>query len=149
MGVPPGMAIGMLGINRVRVTARMREGRIEHAGLAGAFAMIRAATSAKSNKPNRLVRTGKSCSLSLPPPSLLSREFAMSRQTRPCCSGVSRRSFLTNTGMGFTGLALAAMMGKDRVARAESTGIANHRPDRKSTRLNSSHIQKSRMPSSA
>ena len=28
------------------------------------------------------------------------------------CRGVSRRSFLSDTGMGFTGLALAAMMGK-------------------------------------
>ena len=28
------------------------------------------------------------------------------------CQGVSRRSFLTDTGMGFTGLALSAMLAK-------------------------------------
>lgn len=31
---------------------------------------------------------------------------------RSRCPGITRRSFLTDTGMGFTGLALAAMMGK-------------------------------------
>ena len=30
-----------------------------------------------------------------------------------CCSGISRRSFLADTGMGFTGLALSAMLFKD------------------------------------
>src|SRR3954464_7479493 len=34
------------------------------------------------------------------------------------CPGVSRRSFLLDTGMGFTGLALSAMLFKDGVARA-------------------------------
>ena len=34
------------------------------------------------------------------------------------CPGVSRRSFLVDTGMGFTGLALGAMLFKDGVARA-------------------------------
>lgn len=34
------------------------------------------------------------------------------------CTGVSRRTFLTDTGMGFTGLALGAMLGRDRPARA-------------------------------
>jgi hypothetical protein len=33
------------------------------------------------------------------------------------CRGVSRRSFLLDTGMGFTGLALSAMLFKDGVAR--------------------------------
>src|SRR5438552_923013 len=35
------------------------------------------------------------------------------------CPGVSRRSFLVDTGMGFTGLALGAMLFRDGVARAE------------------------------
>jgi hypothetical protein len=34
-----------------------------------------------------------------------------------CCSGVSRRSFLLDTGMGFTGLALGAMLFRDGVLR--------------------------------
>jgi hypothetical protein len=33
------------------------------------------------------------------------------------CPGVSRRSFLADTGMGFTGLALGAMMARDGAAR--------------------------------
>src|SRR3989440_12501097 len=33
------------------------------------------------------------------------------------CTGVSRRSFLFDTGMGFTGLALSAMLFKDGVAK--------------------------------
>jgi hypothetical protein len=36
------------------------------------------------------------------------------------CSGISRRSFLADTGMGFTGLALSAMLFKDGVARGEA-----------------------------
>jgi hypothetical protein len=35
-----------------------------------------------------------------------------------CCPGVTRRSFLADTGMGFTGLALSAMLFRDGVARA-------------------------------
>jgi hypothetical protein len=35
-----------------------------------------------------------------------------------CCPGVSRRSFLADVGMGFTGLALGAMLFKDGVARS-------------------------------
>src|SRR3954452_16989962 len=34
------------------------------------------------------------------------------------CPGVTRRSFLVDTGMGFTGLALGAMLFRDGVARA-------------------------------
>ena len=34
------------------------------------------------------------------------------------CPGVTRRSFLADTGMGFTGLALGAMLFKDGLARA-------------------------------
>ena len=29
-----------------------------------------------------------------------------------CCPGISRRSFLADTGMGFTGLALGAMLSR-------------------------------------
>ncbi|MBY0523489.1 MAG: DUF1501 domain-containing protein [Gemmataceae bacterium] len=36
------------------------------------------------------------------------------------CSGITRRSFLVDTGMGFTGLALGAVLIKDGVARAEA-----------------------------
>jgi len=42
------------------------------------------------------------------------------------CPGVTRRSFLADTGMGFTGLALGAMLFQDGVARAE-----DHAPDGK------------------
>jgi len=35
-----------------------------------------------------------------------------------CCPGVTRRSFLADTGMGFTGLALGAMLFKHGIARA-------------------------------
>src|ERR1700693_2126157 len=34
------------------------------------------------------------------------------------CPGIPRRSFLADTGMGFTGLALSAMLFRDGVARA-------------------------------
>src|SRR5205823_12616756 len=34
------------------------------------------------------------------------------------CRGVTRRSFLADTGMGFTGLALGAMLFKDGAAQA-------------------------------
>src|SRR5436309_12558096 len=36
----------------------------------------------------------------------------------PNCTGVSRRSFLADTGMGFTGLALGAMLFRDGIAEA-------------------------------
>jgi Protein of unknown function (DUF1501) len=51
----------------------------------------------------------------------------MSHQSHRC-SGVSRRSFLADTGMGLTGLALASMLGHG--ARAD--GVAHHRPKAKS-----------------
>src|ERR1700757_3959064 len=47
--------------------------------------------------------------------------------TRKCCPGITRRSFLADTGMGFTGLALAAMLFRDG-SRAEP---ASRRPDGK------------------
>ena len=49
-----------------------------------------------------------------------------SRETR--CAGVSRRSFLSDTGMGFTGLALGAMLFRDGVARAEGKDSALWQP---------------------
>jgi hypothetical protein len=57
------------------------------------------------------------------------------RETR--CAGVSRRSFLADTGMGFTGLALGAMLFRDGIARAAGkeavawqppTGFPHHLP---------------------
>src|SRR4026208_119727 len=36
------------------------------------------------------------------------------------CCGITRRSFLADTGMGFTGLALGAMLFRDGVVRAEA-----------------------------
>src|SRR5947209_14196138 len=42
----------------------------------------------------------------------------MSSPKHPCCPGVTRRSFLADVGMGFTGLALGAMLFRDGVARA-------------------------------
>ena len=38
------------------------------------------------------------------------------------CTGVSRRTFLADCGMGFTGLVLGAMLQRDGVARADATG---------------------------
>src|SRR6516165_1773407 len=49
--------------------------------------------------------------------------------SNPCCPGVTRRSFLADTGMGFTGLALGAMLFRDGIVRAES--VANAKPDGK------------------
>jgi hypothetical protein len=45
------------------------------------------------------------------------------------CHGVTRRSFLADTGMGFTGLALGAMLFRDGIVRAEPT--RNAKPDGK------------------
>src|ERR1700730_7037582 len=47
---------------------------------------------------------------------------------RGCCPGITRRSFLADTGMGFTGLALGAMLFRDGVARADA---GSARPDGK------------------
>jgi dipeptidyl aminopeptidase/acylaminoacyl peptidase len=43
------------------------------------------------------------------------------------CRGITRRAFLADTGMGFTGLALGAMFFRDGVARADADP-ANWRP---------------------
>src|SRR5262245_21838716 len=39
--------------------------------------------------------------------------------TPTCCPGVTRRSFLADTGMGMTGLALAAMLHRDGFAKSK------------------------------
>src|SRR5438477_7799250 len=44
----------------------------------------------------------------------------------------SRRAFLADIGMGFTGLALGAMLARDGVVRAADAPIANLRPKAKS-----------------
>jgi hypothetical protein len=41
----------------------------------------------------------------------------------PRCPGVTRRSFLADTGMGFTGLALGAMLLRDGVSRAAAPSL--------------------------
>ena len=51
----------------------------------------------------------------------------MKSTKRQNCPGITRRSFLADTGMGFTGLALGAMLFRDGVARAEEA--AWRRPD--------------------
>src|SRR6476619_3744012 len=54
----------------------------------------------------------------------------MADHTRhPGCSGVSRRTFLADAGMGFTGLVLGAMLHRDGVARADTGGSAWSAPD--------------------
>src|SRR5689334_4857977 len=47
------------------------------------------------------------------------------------CRGITRRSFLADTGMGFTGLALGAMLFKNGVARASDAPQAYRPPDGK------------------
>src|SRR5881392_3729770 len=46
-----------------------------------------------------------------------------SRRTQ-CCPGITRRSFLADTGMGFTGLALGVLLFRDGIARAAAPGAA-------------------------
>ncbi len=52
----------------------------------------------------------------------------MPRQPSSCCPGVTRRSFLADTGMGFTGLALGALLFRDGVARADSHPLPDGKP---------------------
>ncbi len=47
----------------------------------------------------------------------------------PHCQGITRRSFLADTGMGFTGLALGAMLFRDGLARAEAHPTAWRPPN--------------------
>src|SRR5205823_10153610 len=58
-----------------------------------------------------------------PPP----EDTIMPRQRSSCCLGITRRAFLADTGMGFTGLALGALLFRDGVVRAD----AHIRPDGK------------------
>src|SRR5438128_155508 len=44
----------------------------------------------------------------------------MTQESDHKCSGITRRSFLADTGMGFTGLAMGAMLFKEGVAQAEA-----------------------------
>src|SRR5690348_16410790 len=53
--------------------------------------------------------------------------FSTQTPARLCCPGVTRRAFLADIGMGFTGLALGAMLFRDGVARAVSTPTARAR----------------------
>lgn len=52
------------------------------------------------------------------------------RPAQSGCTGVSRRTFLADTGMGFTGLALGAMLFKDGVARADAGLVGDLAGDR-------------------
>src|SRR5262249_12591942 len=54
-------------------------------------------------------------------------DLVMPNHPSRCCPGVTRRSFLADTGMGFTGLALSAMLARDGVLGAET----HKRPDGK------------------
>src|SRR3954471_5846864 len=45
----------------------------------------------------------------------------MKKKHASSCPGVTRRSFLVDTGMGFTGLALSAMLFNDRVSRGDGS----------------------------
>ncbi len=47
------------------------------------------------------------------------------------CQGITRRSFLADTGLGFTGLALSAMLFRDGLARADSLATGWRPPDGK------------------
>src|SRR6185295_8545549 len=44
----------------------------------------------------------------------------MKKKNPSSCPGITRRSFLVDTGMGFTGLALSAMLFQDGRARADT-----------------------------
>ena len=46
-----------------------------------------------------------------------------SSERPPCCPGITRRSFLVDTGMGFTGLALGSMLFRDGIARADAEHV--------------------------
>src|SRR5579884_3120285 len=43
-------------------------------------------------------------------------------QQSPCCGRIHRRTFLADMGLGFTGLALGAMLHRDGIARAAEPG---------------------------
>jgi hypothetical protein len=49
----------------------------------------------------------------------------MSDQNLPCCSTQHRRAFLSDFGMGFTGLALGAILSEDGIVRAEADPVVS------------------------
>src|SRR5438552_6660734 len=61
------------------------------------------------------------------PPDTLRTEVRAPRR----CVGITRRSFLLDTGLGFTGLALSAILFRDGVARGQSPGASWRPPDGK------------------
>src|SRR5207237_4303754 len=58
-------------------------------------------------------------------------DLLMASQRRHCCPGITRRSFLADTGMGFTGLAVVAMLFRNGIARAEPNAPGWRPPDGK------------------
>src|SRR5262249_39623208 len=44
---------------------------------------------------------------------------------RPCCSTLSRRTFLADMGMGCTGLALGTLLARDGIARAADSSVTD------------------------
>src|SRR5262244_2011289 len=50
------------------------------------------------------------------------------KRTEHKCPGITRRSFLADTGMGFTGLALGAMLHRDGVARGAAPAAPDGKP---------------------
>jgi hypothetical protein len=55
----------------------------------------------------------------------------MSKLANSRCAGISRRSFLSDTGMGFTGLALSALLAEENL-RADRPTLPHHPPKIKS-----------------
>src|SRR5271167_1423369 len=48
-----------------------------------------------------------------------------------CCTGTSRRTFLSDLGMGFVGMSLGAMLHNESVVRADgAVNETSHRPPR-------------------
>ena len=62
---------------------------------------------------------------------------------------VTRRTFFTTGGLGALAVFSAGQLAAAQEFKSVSPEVEKSNIDRKSTRLNSSHIQKSRMPSSA
>src|ERR1043166_3824106 len=57
--------------------------------------------------------------------------LTMNHSTPHRCAGVTRRSFLLDTGMGFTGLALSAILCREGIAMGESPAAGWTPPDGK------------------
>ena len=66
-----------------------------------------------------------------------------------CRPRAARRVAMLAAALSLFGLGITAATLSTSVQAASDTTFAIIRPDRKSTRLNSSHYQQSRMPSSA